>query len=96
MVTKMAKKIGLKERNCHFEPNLRLFQIDFLRIRYKHKRVQKKLYYIVCRDNSHPLLKYLFGICLCSMLISLSTVLNLLENGHFPIFRLIWQPFLLP
>ena len=38
------------------------------------------------RDNSHPLLKYLFGICLCSMLISLSNVLNLLQNGHFPIF----------
>ena len=26
------------------------------------------------------------------MLISLSNVLNLLQNGHFPIFSLFWQP----
>ena len=36
MVTKMADKIGLKQRICQFGPNLRLFETDFLRIRYQH------------------------------------------------------------
>ena len=35
MVTKMANKIGLKQRNCHFGPNLRLLETNFLRIRYQ-------------------------------------------------------------
>ena len=47
-------------------------------------------------SDSHHLLKHIFGICLCSMLISLSKVSNLLQNGLFPIFSLFWQPFLLP
>ena len=50
----------------------------------------------MCRDNSHHLLKYNFGICLCSMLISLSNVSNLPQNGHFSIFGLLWGPFLFP
>ena len=29
MVTKMANKIGLKQRNCHFGPDLRLLETDF-------------------------------------------------------------------
>ena len=29
MVTKVADKIGLKERNCHLGPNLRLLETDF-------------------------------------------------------------------
>ena len=29
MVTKIADKIGLKQRNCHFGPNVRLLEIDF-------------------------------------------------------------------
>ena len=36
MVTKMADKIGLKQEKCHFGPNLRLLETDFLRIRYQH------------------------------------------------------------
>ena len=36
----------------------------------------------MCRDNSHHLLKYPFGICLCSKLISMSNVSNVLQNGH--------------
>ena len=52
--------------------------------------------YIVCRDNYHHLLKYFFGTCLCSILIPLLHVSNLLQNGHFPIFSLFWRPFLLP
>ena len=43
MATKMADEIGLKYRNCHFEPNLRVFQTDFLRIRYQQKRIPKNL-----------------------------------------------------
>ena len=37
MVTKMAEKIGFKQRNCHFGPNLSLFETDFLKIRYQAK-----------------------------------------------------------
>ena len=36
LVSKMANKIGLKQRNSHFRPNLRLLEIDVLRIRYQH------------------------------------------------------------
>ena len=36
MVTKMADKIGLKQRNGHFGPNLRLLESVVLRIRYQH------------------------------------------------------------
>ena len=43
MVTKMADKIGLKYRNCHFRPNLRLLETDVLRIRYQHKQIPKTL-----------------------------------------------------
>ena len=31
MVTKMADKIGLKQRNCHFGQNLRLFEDRFFK-----------------------------------------------------------------
>ena len=31
MISKMADKIGLKQRNCHFEPNLRLLETDFFK-----------------------------------------------------------------
>ena len=36
------------------------------------------------------MLKYHFCICLCSMLISLSNVSYLLQNGHFPILAAIF------
>ena len=42
MVTKMADKVGLKERNCYSGLNLRLLQTCFLRNRYQHKRILKK------------------------------------------------------
>ena len=29
MMTKNDDKIGLKQRNCHFGPNLRLLETDF-------------------------------------------------------------------
>ena len=47
----------------------------------------KKLEISTCRGNSHFPLKYLFGICLCSMLVSLSNILNLLQNGQFFYFQ---------
>ena len=47
----------------------------------------------MCSVNSHHLLKYFFGICLRSRLILLLNVSNLLQIGHFPIFRLFWRPF---
>ena len=47
----------------------------------------------MCRDNSHHLLKYFFGICLCSISNPLLHVSNLLQNGQFPIFSLFWRPF---
>ena len=37
----------------------------------------------MCRDNSHHLLKYFLGICLCSISISLLHASNLLQNGLF-------------
>ena len=40
----------------------------------------------MCRDNSHHLLKYFFSICLCTILIPLLRVSNLLQNGHFFLF----------
>ena len=66
MVTKMADKIGLKERNCHFRPNLSLMETDFLRIRYQ-ANTKKTFYYIVCSDNSHNLLKYFFLVFACAL-----------------------------
>ena len=42
---------------------------------------------VVCPGYSH-LLKYLFGICLCPLLISLSNLSIQLQNGPFPIFSL--------
>ena len=36
MVTKMDNKIGLKQRNGNFGPNLRLLETDILIIRYQH------------------------------------------------------------
>ena len=50
MVTKMADKIGLKLRNCHFAPNLRILETDFLslRIRYQQKRIPKIKLLICC------------------------------------------------
>ena len=48
MVTKMADKIGLKQRNCHFGLNLRLLKTDFLRIRYQQKRIPPKNLIICC------------------------------------------------
>ena len=65
-------------------------QIDCL------KSSKAKSIAIVCPDNSYHLLKYLFGIYLCSMLISLPKVSNLIQNDHFPIFSLFWRPFLFP
>ena len=50
----------------------------------------QNLKYFVCRDSSHNLLKYLFAICLCSMLNSLSNISNLLQNGLFPIVNLLF------
>ena len=41
----------------------------------------------MCRDNSHYLLNFFFGICLCSILIPLLHVSNLLQNGHFSYFQ---------
>ena len=38
-------------------------------------------------------MKIYFGICLCSMIMSLSKVSNLIQNGHFPTLSLFWQPF---
>ena len=84
MVTKMANKLCFKYRNRHFGPNLSLLETNFLRIRYQHSKIQKKPFkYDVCRDNSHNLVKYRFGICLCSMSIGLSNVSNFLQNKQF-------------
>ena len=41
----------------------------------------------MCRDNSHHLFIFSFGICLCSILIPLLHVSNVLQNGHFPYFQ---------
>ena len=46
---------------------------------------KKSFYYVVCYDNSRHQFKYIFGVCLCSMLTALSNVSNLLKNGQFPI-----------
>ena len=54
-----------------------------------------RLITILYSCNFHLLLKYLFGICLCSMLISLSHLSILPQNGPFPIFSLLERPFLL-
>ena len=44
----MADKIGLKQRNCHFGPNLRLFETDFLRTEISTAKYQKKNLLICC------------------------------------------------
>ena len=70
MVTKMADKIGLKTEKLPFWTKLKalgdrfFFKLDISTAKY-----QKSLYYVVCRGISHLLLKYLFGICLNSMII---------------------------
>ena len=45
----------------------------------------KKLLVCCLCDNSNHLLEYLFGVCLFSLLISLSNVLKVFQNGQFPI-----------
>ena len=42
--------------------------------------------FVMCRAKSYHLLKYSFGICLCSISNYLSKVSNLFQNGHIPIF----------
>ena len=62
----MADKIGFKRRNGHFGANLRLLETDFQELDISTAKYKKKTFlYVVCRGNSH-LLKYDFGICLCS------------------------------
>ena len=51
VVTKMADKIGFKCRSCHYNPNLKLLETYFLRVRYQHKQIQantKKKFNILC------------------------------------------------
>ena len=48
MVTKMADKIGLKQRNCHLGPNLRLLEAEFLRIRYQHSLIPQNIFNMLC------------------------------------------------
>ena len=45
---------------------------------------------VACRDDSNHLLKCIFGVCLCSVLVSLSNVSNLFQNGQFPILVAIF------
>ena len=42
---------------------------------------------VLCPDNSYHLLSYIFGVFLCSVLISMSNVSNLFQNGHFTILK---------
>ena len=60
-----------------------------------HKQIPKKPFNILSAVIvlSIDLLKYFFGIYMCSKLIPLLQVSNLLQNGHFPIFSLFWRPF---
>ena len=47
----------------------------------------------MCSDNPHYLFKYIFGICLGSMLIFLSNSSHMLQNSQFPVFNLFGLPF---
>ena len=98
MVTKMADEIGLRYRNCHFGPNLKLLATDFFKNKISAQANTKNTFkYIVCLANSHHLFKVsFFCIILYSILIPLLHVSDFLQNGHFPIFSLFWRPFLLP
>ena len=44
----------------------------------------KQTFYMLCAS-----VKISFGICLCSVLISLSNVSKILQNDHFPYFSLV-------
>ena len=98
MVTKWpTAKIDLKQSNCNFGQNLRAMETDFLRISYQHSKIPKNPYNMVCGVVILKLLlKYLFCICLCAMLISLSNLIILFQYGKLSIFSLFWRPFLLP
>ena len=64
----MADKIGLKL------PYRTKFKALGDRLFKNYIPTQPKKLLIVCRDNYHRLLKYIFGICLSCMLIYLSNV----------------------
>ena len=53
MVTNMADKICLKQRNCHLGPNLRLLETDLLELdistaKYTKKKKKKKTFNMLC------------------------------------------------
>ena len=82
MVAKIADKIGLN-REIAFGLILSLLETAiFKELNISTWEYQNILLICCCRDNSHHLLKYLFRISLSSMVISLSNVSNLLQNGH--------------
>ena len=84
LVTKMANKLDFKYRNRHFGPNLSLLEtIFFKELGISTAKYKKPFKYVVCRDNTHHFVKYLFGICLSSMSIGLSNVSNFLQNNQF-------------
>ena len=76
LVTKNGRQIGLKQKTCHFGPNLRLLETDFLKKWISdllknwisaQLNTKKSFQYVVCRGNSHLLLKYIlvFACALC-------------------------------
>ena len=75
---------------------MRILETDFLRIRYQLKQIPKKPFNILCAVIILIICNFFFlggggvggGICLCSLLIPLLHVSNLLQNGNFPIFSL--------
>ena len=59
---KNARQNRLKTEKMPFRTKFKAFGDQFFKISY----TKISFIYVVCRGNSHLLLKYLFGICLCS------------------------------
>ena len=89
MVTKNGWQNRLKIEKSPFWTKYKGFGDQFFKNKIS-AQLNTKIIYVVCLDNSLNMLKYLFGICLCSVLISLSNVSNLFQNSQFPVLGLFF------
>ena len=95
MVTENGHQNRLKWTKCHFGPEIgglidKLFNF-LISAQLNTKKIFKYFMYIV---NIYFLFKYLFGICLCSMLTCLLSLQILVQNDIFSILAYFGSHFL--
>ena len=69
MVTENGRQYGLKSKKCHFDPQFGGFTDSvFINSISAQLNTKKVFYYFMNLVTIYHPFKYLFGICLCSML----------------------------